>query len=151
SSYNLTSDFSVTLSAALTEGGYDEISPTISNITLDSSIPHIAKIFYSVGARYRLPLASGAQTVFNLDYNWRSKQHASANNQDDVIIDAYGTLNGQIRYDSPSGHWSIAAFGTNITDEEYFTGALNLTALVGNLRFDIGRPQEFGVRTQINF
>ncbi len=133
------------VAAAYMEGAFDELNPGVG-VTLGSPLPRLPKWFYSVGAAYNIDHGSGAATRFNLDYGWRSAQYGSASDVDAVRLDAYGLLNGQVEYTSPDGRWKFAVFGTNLTDEEYLTGGLNLLSLVGILRYDMGRPRELGAR-----
>lgn len=138
------------VAAAYMEGAFDELNPGVG-VTLDSPLPRLPKWFYSVGAAYDIDHGSGAVTRLNLDYGWRSAQYGSASDVDAVRLDPYGLLNGQVEYTSPDGRWKFAVFGTNLTDEEYLTGGLNLLQLVGILRYDMGRPRELGARLRFAF
>ena len=152
----LESDFAVTdafrlrLSGAFLEGKFDRLNPGVG-VTLDSPLPRLPRWSFALGGQYQVELASGAAVTANLDYSWRSKQASTASNVDSLIVPSYGLLNAQVEFRSADNRWSIAAFATNLADKEYVTGGLNLLALVGNLRWDMGRPRELGVRLRFNF
>ncbi len=138
------------LAAAYMKGAFDNLNPGVG-VTLESPLPRLPKWFYSIGAAYDVDHASGAVTRLNLDYSWRSAQYGAASDVDAVRLAPYGLLNGQIEYSSPDRRWKLALFGTNLTDKEYLTGGLNLLALVGVVRYDMGRPRELGVRARLAF
>lgn len=150
-SFSVTDSFEVNASAALLDGAFDAVLPTAVGVTTETPLPQLPETFLSVGASYRVHMASGAVLKFNADYSWRSAFWGSASNVDALEVDAYGLMNGQAEWESPSGTWALSVFGANLTDEEYFTGALNLTALVGNHRSTMGRPRELGVRLRLNY
>ena len=150
SSAAVTDHLRLLVAAAYMEGAFEELNPGVG-VTLDSPLPRLPKWFYSVGAAYDFDHASGAVTRVNLDYGWRSAQYGAASDVDAVRLDAYGLLNGQVEYTSADGRWKFAVFGTNLADEEYLTGGLNLLALVGILRYDMGRPREIGARLRYAF
>ena len=135
---------------AYMEGAFDQLNPGVG-VTLDSPLPRLPKWFYSVGAAYDFDHASGGVTRVHLDYSWRSAQYGAASDVDAVRLDPYGLLNGQVEYTSPDRRWKFAVFGTNLADKEYLTGGLNLLALVGVVRYDMGRPRELGARLRFAF
>ncbi|AUW58554.1 hypothetical protein C1T17_11035 [Sphingobium sp. SCG-1] len=152
----LESDFAVTdafrlrVSGAFLEGAFDRLNPGVG-VNLGSPLPRLPRWSYTLGGQYRVELASGVRLTANLDYSWRSEQASAASNVDALVVPSYGLLNGQVELRSADKRWSIAVFGTNLADKEYVTGGLNLLTLVGNLRWDMGRPRELGVRLRFNY
>jgi len=146
----VTRDLRLRLAASYMDGEFDELKPGVG-VTLASPLPRLPKWFYSVGAQYTVELNGGGRLAANLDYAWRSRYFGSASNVDAVEIPSYGLLNGQVEYRAPDARWSLAVFGTNLADKEYVTGGLNLLGLVGNVRFDMGRPRELGIRLRIQY
>lgn len=150
SDFALTDAFRLRLSGAFLEGAFDRLNPGVG-VTLASTLPRLPRWSYTLGGQYRVELASGARVTANLDYSWRSRQASAASNVDALIVPSYGLLSAQVELRSADRRWSIAAFGTNLANREYVTGGLNLLALVGNLRWDMGRPRELGVRLRFNY
>jgi len=65
-----------------------------------------------------------------------------------LIQDSYGLLSARISYVTPSADWIVAAWGNNLTDEEYFSD------IVGNsrgIRGSWGLPRTYGVDVTFNF
>jgi iron complex outermembrane receptor protein len=66
--------------------------------------------------------------------------------------DAYTTLDADVTFRSPLERYSIAVFGRNLTDEEYYTGGVLQPASGGRLLYQsIGAPRTYGVRLSVNF
>jgi iron complex outermembrane receptor protein len=111
---------------------------------------------YSVGFRYRLPLASGAQVQFVGNYGWMDEyQRASASQEQPKNPDgsdkpepAYGILNARVMLEVNDGAWQFYLFGTNLTDEWYVNGGNDFGFLLGFDRATIGRPREIGAGVQ---
>lgn len=146
----VTPGLSVTAALAYLHAEYDEISPGITSITLSTPFPRTPDWAASVGGQYRWLLQSGANLDFNLDYSYRTKQW-STSNTDQLPIDAYGLLNARAAYRSESGLWSLAVYGNNLTDKEYFAGGIDLRPVTGMIRYDVGRPRELGLEARLNF
>ena len=71
---------------------------------------------YSLGVRYRLPLATGAELLFAGDYGWMDEYQRSPANQDqpknpdgsNKPEPAYGLLNARIVFQPTSRSWQVA-------------------------------------------
>jgi iron complex outermembrane receptor protein len=108
---------------------------------------------YTVGARYRLPLAHGAEILFAGNYGWMDEYMRSSGNElqtknaDGSIRfePSYGLLNARIVYRHASGRWQVAVFGTNLTDEWYVNGGQDEGLNLGYDYATIGRPRELGL------
>jgi iron complex outermembrane receptor protein len=95
------------------------------------------------GARYELPMASGANMSFGLSLarNGPQETHSGGLTPEQVAalgcpsslptafvdsryrLEGYEILNGIIRYTSPDGRWSAGLYGNNLTDETYANNA----------------------------
>lgn len=88
---------------------------------------------------YSLPLASGAELVFNPTVSYRS--HTQIFEVPNPVLDqkAYTLVDMSATYYSPGANWNLSLVGKNLTDEEYrvagyaFGGAFD-TAFYGNPR-----------------
>lgn len=61
--------------------------------------------------------------------------------------DDYGLLTARLSY-IPDGHWEVAVYGNNITDENYFD---DVVANGSGLRASRGAPRTYGVELRYNF
>jgi iron complex outermembrane receptor protein len=142
--------FNVTISGSYLQAQYDSIAPNITSVTLSTPFALTPEWSGSIGVQYRLPMSSGADVDFNTDYSYRTKQWSTPV-IDQLPIGAYGLLNARVTYRSASGIWSVAAFGNNLTDKQYFAGGIDLRPVTGQIRYDVGRPRQFGVEAKVSF
>jgi len=125
----------------------------LPNITLDTPLQRAPSFKYTVGARYSYPLRAGSKLEIGLDYAWTDKQSSAVTIADSVELPSYGLLNARLQYDAPGGHWSLAAYATNLTDKYYLVGGVDFAKgyTAGTRELDIGRPREVGVELSARF
>jgi iron complex outermembrane receptor protein len=144
----------VSLAAAYTAGEYDEF-PGSQPRNLDPMSPGYLQIVpgdadgnqmmrtpeFSGGAaiEYRTPLASG-QLRLNANLLYSDDFYFDPNEQ--FRQDAYALLNLRATWEAPGGHFSVAGFVENLTDEEYLS-----QVLPGDYAIQQGyaRPRFYGV------
>jgi iron complex outermembrane receptor protein len=141
----VTSALRFTAQGSYLDAEYDTLLPGVVGIQLSTPFAQTSKFSYSVGAQYTVPLDNGADVALNLDYSDRTKYTTSAQETDDLLIQGQGLVNARAEFHSPSGRYTLAAWSTNLLDEHYVSGGVDLTSLVGLIRYDIGRPREFGL------
>ena len=134
---------------------------------------------YSLGARWMLPLDSGAGLTFALSYAYTGPQQTHPGGTTATCpspvpgwffdsryeLPDYSLVNARVRYTNSGGDWEVALFANNLTDEVYgnyatrFGGGFWDSAPpigVGApqrsaLGITRGRPREYGVTFQYNF
>ncbi len=108
---------------------------------------------FSVGARYAYPLSGGSQVMGMVDYGWTDKQRSEVANRGQVPLPSYGVLNARVQYTAPDNRWSLAVFGTNLTDELYYVGGTDFANgyTPGATVWDPARPMEYGATVKFNF
>lgn len=106
---------------------------------------------YTAGALQIFSLRSGAELNFSANYEFVDEQESSSSAANSVRLDEYGVLNLRAQFTPPSGNWSVAMFGTNVTDEYYYTTGGNLTGFYGTRWAAPGRPAEYGVELKAKF
>jgi iron complex outermembrane receptor protein len=114
---------------------------------------------YSLGLRYRLPLARGGSLLFVGNYGWMDEYQRVPNNDNqtknpdgsDKPEPAYGVLNARMIYEPSESNWQVSVFGTNLTNEWYVNGGFD-GSFFGSWDFGtIGRPREVGVGLRFMF
>ncbi len=118
-----------------------------------SDLSRSPELKFSVGARYAIPLSSGAQIVTSADYGWTDDQRSQVSNVDQTLLPSYGILNARVQYNAPDNRWSLAVFGTNLTDEYYYLGSADFAGgyTPGTTVWDVARPVEYGATLKFNF
>ena len=145
----------VDLSLGLLKTEYLDIGDPPTNGTgLQPGIPlqYAPERSFSLGARYRLPVARGGELLFAGNYGWMDEyQRAAARDLQTKHPDgsskpepAYGVLNARIVY-QPAERWQLSLFGTNLTNEWYVNGGIDGGLVWGYDFGTIGRPREIGL------
>jgi iron complex outermembrane receptor protein len=122
----------------------------VANLTLDSRFQRTPRNSLTASVNYEIPVRLGLVEIRG-DYGYRSKEQfqlvAAANDQQ-----AYGLLGARLSLRSLDERWSIALFGTNLTNERYRTaGRGTLMRLAGFAYSSIGIPRQVGLQVTSNF
>lgn len=97
-------------------------------------------------------LDNGGELMARVSYTWQSKIYFTIFNIDAASEPAYGLLDARLAYTTPSGQWTLAAFGKNLTDEAYFTNQI-LTGTVYGAEFvgPLAPPRTYGLEAIVRF
>jgi iron complex outermembrane receptor protein len=109
--------------------------------------------------QYVQPFSNGASLTVTGNYGWRDEYVRDAAHQR-ILIDAngnyimepaYGILNSRVTYEPADANWSLALWGTNLTDEQYVNGGFDARQVWGYDFATIGRPREVGLSANVRF
>ncbi len=147
------------VSGSYLDAYYTRIDPSVGfnavtgavNLSLDTPLQQAPEFKYTVGARYTVPLAIPGRIVANASYSWVDTVRSAVTISDAVQLPSYGLLNAQVQYIAPDNRWSLAVFGTNVTDEYYNIGGYSAANGPGPTEVQPGRPQEYGATVRFNF
>lgn len=104
-----------------------------------------------VSAEYNFQLGTGARVPVVLTYSYKDDYDY------DFIVDplsaglrqdAYGLLNVRVSYVSASEKWSLALWGNNLADEDYFNDKVGAGS---GFRVSYAPPRTYGVDLSYNF
>jgi len=155
----------VNLNLGLLDTGYTYIKPGTSFLDVNTEFEQAPDTTWSVGLQHTASLKSGGSLTSRIDYSytsqfWRSlaflrtDQYGVKNggpipaNFDEA--GDYGVVNGRITYSPPDGKYSLAVFGTNLTDE-YLLNSGFFHGIWGYDFATVGRPREFGASLSFRF
>jgi iron complex outermembrane receptor protein len=116
----------------------------VRGLTRASQFQRTPRNSFSGSADFEVPLRSGILEL-HADYSYRSREQfqilPARNDQK-----GYGLLGARISF-RPSVRWSVALFGTNLTDKRYRTaGRGTLLEQVGFAYSSIGLPRQVGLQ-----
>lgn len=120
-------------------------------ISLDNEFAQTPKWTFNVGGQYTLDLDGNGSVTGRLDYSYRSDHFIDPQNSPGLFQEGYGLLGGRLAYSPESERWTLAIYGTNLTDEEFTVGGLGAILSLGFDEAVRGRPREFGGMFSINF
>ncbi|NIM69474.1 MAG: TonB-dependent receptor, partial [Xanthomonadales bacterium] len=153
----VTDNFQIDLGISWLETEYDEFTtgdkdlPGIPEVSLaGNDLPRSPNLTSSLSGLYTLPLAAGAALEFWGNWQFVDNQFFTPFNRPNFEQESYDLLNASVTYRA-SENWDVAVYGHNLTDEEYFTNALESgvpTAGVDRVvpQFFLGAPRTWGVR-----
>jgi iron complex outermembrane recepter protein len=145
--------------AAIPEGGpnpdYNCISGNPGYGDLNVGSP---KWTSSLGVQYVIGMGNAGSLTPRADANYHSAYYNNNYNNYDpdgtgiAVTPAMTLLNGRVTWQSADHSWSVAAFGTNLTNKYYYQSFLDLRAFgEGQMSAQPGQPREWGVTFRRNF
>ena len=122
---------------------------SVPRLTLGTDFQRTPRHSFTASFDYWLPL--GAKRVeIHGDYSYRSREQfqllASPFDQE-----GYGLIGARLTLRGASDRWSIALFGTNLTDERYKAAGRDELGRVGIANSVIGAPRQIGVEFKGGF
>jgi iron complex outermembrane receptor protein len=126
--------------------GYSDISPGIS------------KWKGNVGAQYAIPVAADSTLTPRFDFSAQTKRfNNNWNNYAPAggpvaVTPGLGLLSGRLTWENKVHGWSVAAFGTNLTNRYFYQSFLDLRAFgEGQMSAQPAEPREWGITFRKNF
>ena len=109
--------------------------------------PYAPRWTLDAGFDYTHDWGSYGVTVLSMDYDWRSD--FNLNDQTIPLADqpSYGLANLSLRWEPPSGKYSITAYGRNVFSKDYRTYLVPSLSPVGTE----GMPATWGIQFAANF
>ncbi|HEY0746017.1 MAG TPA: TonB-dependent receptor [Steroidobacteraceae bacterium] len=144
--------FQIDAGLGYTKDQYLSLTPGVqaSGIEYGMDLPLTPRVNGSVGAQYGWNIAEGKLTV-RADYSFRTQFWYEADNTPINRQGGYGIVNGRATYDLPGGHWTVAAYGLNLTNKFYHTNVQDVTAALGVAFAGVSPPREWGGELHYRF
>jgi len=131
----------------------DPAAPGMTQIPFDADGEDLLRASdYSafVSARYEFQ-AGNARMPLVVTYSYKDDYNydfVADPLTDNLVQEGYGLLNARLSYIAPSENWSLALWGKNLTDEEYFNDIVPNTV---GVRATYGAPLTYGVDVNFTF
>jgi iron complex outermembrane receptor protein len=125
---------------------YTELSPQVSGLTLGTRMPKTPKWTGNVSVDYAVPVGHAGTVTIGADYTFKSSFFHVPSTLSIMKQDTYGLLSARLMFAAESGRWEVALLGTNLTDKEYTTNALESIGFIGTADATFGRPRELAAR-----
>ncbi len=120
-------------------------------VTCHSSTNFVPEYNWSLGISYDIETSSGAMVTPRVDV-YGQTEICTAFASQLSCSQGYELVNVRLQWESPDSTWTIAAGGTNVTDEEFFLNKFDLTLFGQNtVEGQPGRPAEWYVTFGRNF
>ena len=149
--YVPTDNFSIDANIGLLRTEISEVDPGVA-LRVGDDLGNAPELTYNLGFDYSIDLERGARLGFRVDYAWVDDFYSNPGTDLQFPLDSYGLLDANILYTPASDRWDLAIYGKNLTDEQYFTQALNFqTIVLGYAQGTPGRDREAGVKINFHF
>ena len=103
---------------------------------------------YGAGTEYAFSLGERGTLTPRVDWTYQSRIYF---NNSTGVQSGYGLVSARVTWTSPEEKWSVAAFGTNLTDELYYDGKLALVPNLGREQGNVAPPRQWGVSFRRSF
>lgn len=123
----------------------------VPGLTLDAAFQRTPRHSLSASLDYEVPLGRG-RLSFHGDYSYRSREQFQLQSSS-FDQPGYGLVGARATLHGADDRWSVALFGTNLTDERYKVAGRARPALeqVGIANSVIGVPRQVGVDVRVGF
>jgi iron complex outermembrane receptor protein len=106
----------------------------------------------SVSGIYVLPLNNGGNLQFDLRYSYEDESVSSYSDLGEsfnTILQEKNLLDASLWYRAPDNRWYVRLLGSNLTDDRYRTGALDVAGVWVMAAY--GKPRYYGIEFGGNF
>ena len=121
----------------------------VPGLTLDTVFQRTPRHSFTASAHYEWPIRRGTLELHG-DYSYRSKEQfqilPAFNDQP-----GYGLLGARATFRAHDDRWSVALFGTNLTNERYRTAGREALQQIGIAYSSIGLPRQVGIQLATSF
>ncbi len=114
-------------------------------------LKHTPEYNYNLSLRYAQPLDEGSLLTFFASLSGQAESWASTANVPGSLLDEHHLTDLRISYDFGKGRYEVAAWGKNLSGEEYKTGVLQLVGSLGYVNQYYGPPESYGLGFQVRF
>jgi iron complex outermembrane receptor protein len=114
-------------------------------------LPFSPEFTLVLGGQYDWDLGEGGTLSPRIDYRLQSEVNFTAFNLPLETQGSYGLLAARLTWRDARDRFSLAVYGENLTNEQYYTFGQDALAAQGVAYSYIGRPREFGVRAGFRF
>jgi iron complex outermembrane receptor protein len=147
----ITDTLHVTASTGYVDAFYTGIEDPTGVITLESSLPKVAKWTAHVGADYRMYLPWSDSVTFRGDYTFKSRVANDADNTPALFAQGISLVDMSATYQPLLGNWSFIAGGTNITNRRYLVNGETQLGGAGMIFGVSNLPAEWYVTARSKF
>ena len=114
-----------------------------------NDLPNSPETQFTGTVRYEFSITDALNLAFQFDGKYYDEMYRESTNSRFSLVDSYTLVHGRISLLSNDGQWEIAAWGKNLTDEEYDQEQF-FSDFVGMITAGQGSPRQYGVTFNYN-
>ena len=158
----ITDNFQLDWGVSLLDTEYDEFitqdpAPPGDVVNLaGNELPRSPPVTSTLSGRYDWQLGGGGGIELWGHWLYVDDQFFTQFNRSNVAQDSYNVFNARISYRTPGQSWRFTLYGNNLSDEEYFTNALESGVPAPGVdpvvpQFFLGAPRMWGVQVAYSY
>ncbi len=136
-----------TLSLGTIDGEYTGAVPGFSQ---ENELKQAPDLTYSTTLQYTALIGDRGYLTLGADLSYTDEHFQNVANSPLIATDDYSILNARVAYGPAAGNWEVALLGTNITDEQYFTGGFDIGVLGIGVAY-LNKPSWYGASFSYRF
>lgn len=119
-------------------------------VSLEHKFVNTPELSTNLSLEYTIPVSRVGDLELRADYSYRDEIANDAVNTPELLEGSLELWNARAAFMSTSGHWEVAVFGRNLTDERYLSSGLSTTSF-GIIEGIYGRPREYGLSVNYHY
>jgi iron complex outermembrane receptor protein len=157
--------FTLNVNVGLLDTEYVDIAQGTFALDETTEFAQAPDLTYNIGLQHVADIRNGGRITSRVDYaysdqfwrslpflrmDWYGAQYGGPVPDNYDESGDWGVVNARVAYQPASGEWSVALFGTNLTDE-YMLNSGFFHGIWGYNFATVGRPREVGMSFNFNF
>lgn len=126
-------------------------TPIVNPLTTDFKFVNSPEHSLSAALQYERDVLTYGTFLARLDYSYRSEYANDAINTPELIQDGVSLINARVAFTGADDEWTLALFGTNLTDETYITSGVADEPGFGLVERNPAFPRQWGVSLSYRF
>jgi iron complex outermembrane receptor protein len=114
-----------------------------------NELPNSPETQFTGTVRYEFGVTNALNLAFQVDAKYSDEMYRESTNNPFAQIDSYTLVHGRISLLSNDGKWEVAAWGKNLTDEEYDQERF-FSDFIGMVSAGQGTPRQYGMTLNYN-
>lgn len=125
--------------------------PIVNPLNTDLEFVNTPNAVGSLGIQYRQDIGNWGDLTYRVDLSHRGRWANDAVNTAELVQDSVTLLGGRLTLSPDNARWTVALYGTNLTDEEYITSGVADEPGFGLVEQNAARPREWGASLGVKF
>lgn len=105
----------------------------------------------SLGYNHRFAIQHGGNVTAGVNALFATSRWLAIDFLPSEQAPSYVTIDANLTYHAASGHWSVTAFGRNLSNVNVYSSAIEDPFVAGYISDNIGPPRTYGVRLSTQF
>ncbi|WP_411818644.1 TonB-dependent receptor [Hyphococcus sp. DH-69] len=129
---------------------YNELNPG-ATIALTNELARSPNWTANLGVNFEYPISNDWIANIRGDWSYRGDHFIDSANTPELYQEGVSLFNARLALVNDSGGWTVAVYGTNLTNELYLTGGVSAVSSFGHVEGVFGSPRRWGVSVKKSF